>query len=50
MLVAEKKVEQKGVVPLEVLGADKKVSKLILEELRKRGIRIEEERLGNESR
>jgi len=48
MLVAEKKVEQKGVVPLEVLGADAKVSKLILEELRKRGIRIQEERLGNE--
>jgi saccharopine dehydrogenase-like NADP-dependent oxidoreductase len=43
MLVAEKKVERKGVVPLEVLGADKKASGLVLEGLRKRGIRIEEE-------
>jgi len=50
MLVAEKKVELKGVVPLESLGADKRVSKLVLEELQKRNIRIEEERLRNESR
>jgi len=50
ILVAEKKVEQKGVVPPEILGADKKLSKLILEELQKRNIRIEEERLKNKSR
>jgi lysine 6-dehydrogenase len=43
LLVAEKNVERKGVVPLEVLGADKKASGQILEGLRKRGIRIEEE-------
>jgi lysine 6-dehydrogenase len=50
MLVAEKKVEQRGVVPLEVLGADKRVSKLILGELQKRNIRIEEVRVGSKSK
>lgn len=50
MLVAGKKVEQKGVVPLEVLGTDKKISKLILEELQERNISIEEELPADKSR
>jgi saccharopine dehydrogenase-like NADP-dependent oxidoreductase len=50
MMVAEKKVEQKGVIPLEILGSNKKLSELVLEELHKRNIRIEEETLKNESR
>jgi lysine 6-dehydrogenase len=42
MLVAKNEITHKGVVPLEILGIDGKISKLILEELQKRSIRIEE--------
>jgi lysine 6-dehydrogenase len=50
MMVAEKRVGQKGVVPLEILGSDKTIPKLVLDELRKRNVRIEEEKLKNELR
>jgi lysine 6-dehydrogenase len=42
LLVARKEIEKKGVVPLEILGGDTRVSKLILKELNARNIKIDE--------
>lgn len=42
LLVARKEIEKKGVLPLEILGGDARVSKLILRELEARNIRIDE--------
>jgi saccharopine dehydrogenase-like NADP-dependent oxidoreductase len=46
LLVAKGEIAQKGVVPLEVLGMDGKISKLILEELQRRSIQIDEKITG----
>jgi saccharopine dehydrogenase-like NADP-dependent oxidoreductase len=46
LLVARREIAQKGVVPLEVLGMDSKISKLILEELQRRSIQIDEKITG----
>jgi saccharopine dehydrogenase-like NADP-dependent oxidoreductase len=43
LLVAEKKIKQKGVVPLEILGMDSGISESILDGLRQRNIHADEE-------
>jgi lysine 6-dehydrogenase len=43
MLVAKKQIDKKGVVPLEILGQDEKVSSMILRELKERKIIIQEQ-------
>ena len=42
LLVAKREITQKGVVPLELLGMDNNISRLILEELQRRNIRVDE--------
>ncbi|WXG44438.1 MAG: saccharopine dehydrogenase C-terminal domain-containing protein [Promethearchaeati archaeon SRVP18_Atabeyarchaeia-1] len=46
LLVARKQIQRRGVLPLEVLGMDDKVSKLVLRELQRRGIQVEEMTMG----
>jgi len=43
LLVAAKKISNKGVIPLEILGQDEKISKMILDELKARNIIIREQ-------
>lgn len=45
LLVAGGEVGQKGVVPLEILGQDEGVSQRVLEELRRRNVKIDEKML-----
>jgi saccharopine dehydrogenase-like NADP-dependent oxidoreductase len=43
LMVAAKKISNKGVAPLEVLGQDERISKMILDELKARNIIIREQ-------
>jgi saccharopine dehydrogenase-like NADP-dependent oxidoreductase len=43
LLVAKKEIDRKGVVPLEILGQDERISNMILKELEARNIRIKEQ-------
>jgi saccharopine dehydrogenase-like NADP-dependent oxidoreductase len=43
LLVAKKEIEKKGVIPLEILGQDQRISSIILKELEARSIRIQEQ-------